>query len=91
MDILRGGLVGRPANEIRKAFDAADISRAGSPITPARSIVLSQSEGRRLTALTNAAWLNGFSDFTQGKRRGGQSGPESISLEKHRTRERASR
>jgi hypothetical protein len=25
MDILRGGLVGRPAHEIRKAFDVADI------------------------------------------------------------------
>ena len=39
----------------------------------------------------NAARLDGFSDFIKGKRSGGQLGPESISLEKHQTRERASR
>jgi hypothetical protein len=53
-------------------------------------IVLSRAEPS-LTALTNAARLDGFSDFIKGKKRGGQLGPESISLEKHRTRERASR
>jgi len=53
-------------------------------------IVLSRAEPS-LTALTNAARLDGFSDFIKGRRTDGQLGPESISLEKHRTRERASR
>jgi hypothetical protein len=61
--------------------------------------VPSQSEGRSgdsrlctpLNCLTNTARFDGFSDFIKGKRRGGQLGPEGISLEKHRTRERASR
>jgi hypothetical protein len=64
--------------------------RQGTSSDRLGDIVLSRAEPS-LTALTNAARLDGFSDFIKGKKSGGQLGPESISLEKRRTRERASR
>src|SRR5436305_4608119 len=43
MDILRGGLVGRVANEIREAFDAADIVVLSLGAKPADRHVVDQS------------------------------------------------
>ena len=43
MDILRGGLVGRPAYEIRKAFDVADIMVLSVEAQAADRDVLDQS------------------------------------------------
>jgi len=42
MDILRGGLVGRPAKEIRKAFDVADIVVLSLGTKPADRHIIDQ-------------------------------------------------
>jgi hypothetical protein len=43
MDILWGGLVGRPAQEIGKPFDVADIVKLGLRAKPVDRHVLDQS------------------------------------------------
>jgi hypothetical protein len=55
MDILGGGLVGRPAKEIRKPFDVADI------------VVLSlgtKRPSRRMVVSSTSRWRNGLMAFS---------------------------
>src|SRR5437016_2226187 len=71
MDILGGGLVGRPAQEIGKLFDVADILVVRLGAEPADRHVLDQSPAQRTDGLVDhwglLSWMRSSAPRSQGR------------------------